>query len=247
MEYYTIYETTNIINHKTYTGAHKTNNLDDNYLGSGVLLKRSIKKYGSEKFDKKVIFRAKSMDIMYWIERMLVDEEYINRSDTYNLKIGGSGGWEHITSEMRVNQNKFKIGNKHSQEAKDKMSKASKGKKKSKTHCKNISLGQIGRKLSEEQKIQIGNFHRGKKMSKESITKRTILQSGIYHYNTKIIDIFDKNDNLLYTSNGSFSKFCKENDLPGPMLAYSMRNGGTKIYKNKSDSKFYNWSAKISP
>jgi hypothetical protein len=33
---------------------------------------------------------------MYFIERMLVDEEYVARDDTYNLKLGGSGGFDFI-------------------------------------------------------------------------------------------------------------------------------------------------------
>jgi hypothetical protein len=43
-----IYKTTNIINGKYYVG--KDINNSESYLGSGVLLKRAIKKYGKENF-----------------------------------------------------------------------------------------------------------------------------------------------------------------------------------------------------
>ena len=41
-----IYKTTNLVNGKSYVGMDSKN--DPNYLGSGKLLKRAVKKYGRE-------------------------------------------------------------------------------------------------------------------------------------------------------------------------------------------------------
>lgn len=49
---YLVYKTTNNINGKYYIGAHQTNNRNDGYLGSGVLLNKAIEKYGVNKMKK---------------------------------------------------------------------------------------------------------------------------------------------------------------------------------------------------
>ncbi len=48
-----IYKTTNKINRKIYIGQDSKNN--PNYLGSGLLLKKAIKKYGKDNFKKELL------------------------------------------------------------------------------------------------------------------------------------------------------------------------------------------------
>jgi hypothetical protein len=84
-----IYKTTNLINNKIYIGQHVTNNLNDNYLGSGKLLKKAIKKYGKENFKKEILCFCDSTKELNRIEESIITEGFIKRKDVYNLRLGG--------------------------------------------------------------------------------------------------------------------------------------------------------------
>lgn len=104
--YYLIYKITNLVNNKIYIGAHKTMNKNDGYMGSGKLLKRAQRKYGLLNFSKEILFELSSEEEMYEKEKALVDNEFVLREDTYNLKIGGEGGWDHINLNGNVMKGK---------------------------------------------------------------------------------------------------------------------------------------------
>jgi hypothetical protein len=55
-----IYKTTNLINGKIYIGKDSKNN--SKYLGSGLLLKRAILKYGKENFKKEILEECSSIE-----------------------------------------------------------------------------------------------------------------------------------------------------------------------------------------
>jgi group I intron endonuclease len=91
-KYHTIYKITNLVNNKIYIGAHSTNNPNDSYMGSGTFIRKAIKKYGIENFSKEIISYHSTYKELYDEEQKIVNIEFIQRRDTYNMEIGGSGG-----------------------------------------------------------------------------------------------------------------------------------------------------------
>lgn len=154
---YIVYQTINIVNDKIYIGVHITSDINDDYLGSGKVLISAIKKYGKDKFKKEILFIFDNKDDMFTKEKELVNESFVNRTDTYNLKLGGSGG--SLKGRKHSDQTRYKMsvahtGKKHSQERIDKRTSKLVGNPNMKAN--------LGKRLSEETKRKIGESSKGR-------------------------------------------------------------------------------------
>ena len=101
---YIVYLTTNIVNKKIYIGVHETENPDifDGYLGDGVFCNSpktynknltafhcAVSKYGPSNFKRKTLQVFDTIEEALRLEAELVDQKFIERTDTYNITLGG--------------------------------------------------------------------------------------------------------------------------------------------------------------
>jgi len=107
--HYLIYKVTNLVNDKIYIGKHITENINDDYLGSGKILRRAIEKYGIDKFKKEILYDFTEEHLMNEIERKIVDEDFIKRLDVYNINTGGKGSWDNVNDTL-TNEDRTRIG-----------------------------------------------------------------------------------------------------------------------------------------
>jgi len=93
---YILYRINNKVNGKFYIGVHKTNNIHDDYFGSGHKIKAAIAKYGKENFEKEIIQVFTNGVEAFNKEKELVTEALVKNNMCYNIKEGGHGGFDHV-------------------------------------------------------------------------------------------------------------------------------------------------------
>lgn len=105
MHYY-LYEIKNTITGKIYIGVHKTKSLDDGYMGSGKIINRAMQKHGIENFTKTILETFDNLADMFAREKEVVNDAFLARADVYNLRRGGTGGFDYINkSELNNSVN----------------------------------------------------------------------------------------------------------------------------------------------
>jgi group I intron endonuclease len=206
-ETWILYQTTNLVNHKIYVGVHKLLNTSTSrkYLGSGTALKPAIKKHGRENFTRVTLAEFNCAEDAYLAEEVMVTQEFVNRPDTYNMKVGGMGGKGLVFTEAHrakigaANKGRVKSvetrlklsasnkGKVHSEETKAKIGAKNKGnkhmlgKKLSEETKAKISAAGKGRELSEEARARVGEANRTRVLTAESRAKISAANKGNKH------------------------------------------------------------------
>lgn len=188
---YCIYRTTNLINGKTYIGQHKYTKLNDDYIGSGILLRRAIEKYGKENFVKEILYsNIQYKETADDVERFAITKERALGKAEYNIADGGNGGnlgekvnkkiSETLKSKRYEPWNKGKKIGPNSEESNRKRSEANKGKIRSEEarqhyldaaknrtqeHWEKIRQGRLGKNHTTETRMKMSENSGMRRMS----------------------------------------------------------------------------------
>lgn len=203
-----IYMTTNQLNGKRYIGQKRSDKfLGTKYLGSGVYLNNAINKYGREHFTVEIIEECNSDEELdqreiYWIKFY----DAVESNEFYNLQVGGTSGnkrGSHLSDVARAKIRKALNDPDNIRRRSISLSKALRGKKKSRHEVEARIKALTGQKRTEEQKKRISDAHKGYIMPDEQKAKISKAIGG------------EKNGcyNKICINNGHCNKFIYKEEL----------------------------------
>lgn len=224
--YHYTYIITNLINGKVYYGVRSCNCepiYDIKYMGSGIAIKVAIKKYGKENFKKEIDFIFDTRKQANLHEELVVDEDFVNRFDTYNLKTGGLNGYGHkLSPEIRKYISEIQIGRKHSEETKRKMSETRMGRQCSIETRRKIGDRQRGKQITQEMRDKMSLAHKGKVIP--LIQRKKMSES----HSKTLWEIISPDGSSIETRN--MTDFCKQNNLHAGHMS-EVASGKRKTHK----------------
>ena len=165
-----VFKTTNNIDGKVYVGQTILN--DPHYLGSGIRIKKAIKKYGVDNFTREILCECSTQEELneqeiFWIKELDTQNKeigynihkggnrYTPKDGTTAEKISNTLTGRTLSEETRKKMSESRTGEGHftqksdwngwSPETLEKMREAKLGKKWSEEHRKNMSLSQLKR------------------------------------------------------------------------------------------------------
>jgi hypothetical protein len=153
LKHYIVYRTTCEITGQYYIGVHGQLE-DDVYLGSGLHLKRLIKKYGQENFSRQTLFIFETEKEAFNKEVELL-KSHLDNPLNVNISSGGDGGanfkGKTHSKETRALIGELSRGRKHSLETREKLSEGNRRRSANGF----VAKGNLGRKLSDEHRSKI--------------------------------------------------------------------------------------------
>jgi len=233
MKIYFVYKTTNLLNNKFYIGAHQTEDINDNYLGSGVVLNKAIKKYGKENFKREILLICENAEEMFNEEKKLINS-FLGNELCYNIKYGGIGGWDY------VNNNNLLIGDKNPM-------------KNEVIKNKCVNAVKETKNKNKQKYIDVANENLKKATAKNTGSKKPNHSKFMHQYMKNIwaenknlmrdrlsswFEIIDPNKNIHKTNR--LQDFCLQNNLPYTTIWKSSKEN-TIVKKGKAKG----WSCKI--
>jgi hypothetical protein len=224
-KYHFIYKTTRVDGSGAfYIGLHSTDDLDDGYLGSGIILNNSIKKYGKHLHIREILEFLPSRDELCIREAELVSNELVADPRCMNITLGGGGARPGI-------ENHF-FGRKHSTESKEKIARSKIGKSLSPETKAKLSVankGKPGKKHTREAKTKLKNaWVERRKVGVSSKTKEKMSKS---HLGSKYIFSVVSPTGLT-TETRDLKTFCESKNISYSIFMSCMRAGKKPTGRN---------------
>ena len=205
-----IYLTTCLVNGKKYIGQSINQKDINTYLGSGIAFKCALKKYGKDMFVKTILINDVScLNELNKLERHFIQKYDCIAPKGYNLDLGGTNKGR-MSEETKAKMIKSKIGKKHTKEQREINIKCHTGLKLSNETKNKIGDANRGKP----------SWNKGKKMPIGHSEKMRSIMTG-KKMKKKQIEIFDKEKSLklvcdgvvdaadkLSVSIGSISRLC---------------------------------------
>ena len=231
MKKYFIYKIINTVNNRYYIGVHYAYDMSDNYYGSGPLIKAALIKYGKEAFKKEILWETDNRDEAYLKEEEFVIP-YSNDKLSYNLKVGGIGGWDWY------NASDIKTQCMHNPKIAEKVSSTLKKKYIEDVDYRN-RLNEISREASKAAQV----INAGKSRPNHSKIMKELHESGAYDNSDsfrkpsvfKVIKP-DGSEIIVY----NLGEFCYNNDLPYTSI-WNTHLSGRSVKKGRAK----NWRCEL--
>jgi len=215
-----IYITTCLVNGKKYVGQSTNHKNKGNYIGSGIAFKCAIRKYGTDNFVKEIIHdNILSLDELNKLERKYISEFNTLVPNGYNIDLGGTNkGRCSNTTKLKISNNKK--GKPHNETQKNANRNSHIGIKLSDETKNKISLAMRGK----------SSWNKDKKMPKGHSDKMRKIMTGKI-MNKKKIEILDTIINEIIICDGVVDAASKLNISNG--MISLLNNGKIKHIKNR--------------